>query len=227
MSSTAAQQTTVPPSAPATAAAPAAAGVGRIAAYVRSRLHLPPPTGRPALVLLTGLPGTGKSYLAAQVVAQRAVAIVRSDQVRKILFPRPTYSGEESGTVFLTCYELLRHLLAGGWPVLFDATNLSARSRQRAAEIAKALGAPLLVVQTVAPPQVVRERLAARQAGALPRFSSDASWEIYERMLPTAEPVQRPYLAVDTSGDVEPAVAEIVRFLDAAGPGPVSRGQPG
>jgi aminoglycoside phosphotransferase family enzyme/predicted kinase len=62
------------------------------AALARSRAHwllgystLLPASQRPALVLIGGLPGTGKSTLAAELCRQAGLTIIRSDLVRKEL----------------------------------------------------------------------------------------------------------------------------------------------
>ena len=179
-------------------------------------LQLPPrPAGPAALVVLAGLPGTGKSHLAAAVAAQRAVVIVRTDTVRKALVPQPTYSPVESGRVYRTCHAVLRMLLTKGYPTLFDATNLIAPGRRTLRCIARATGAPYFLVWVEAAPAVVRERLLRRERGA-PAYDSDADWSVYRAMQATVERPQRPDLvAPDTPGALDAAVTTIVGFLDA------------
>ena len=172
----------------------------------------------PALLLLSGLPGTGKSHLAAAIAARRPAAIVRTDEVRKLLFPRPTYSGDESGAVYLTCYALIERLLADGYTVVFDATNLTRVGRRRARAIAARAGAGTLTLFTVAGPETVAGRLRRRISGGAESFSSDADWRVYEKLARTAEPAaeeERPM--VDASGNLAPALDRVDRFLAAGG----------
>ena len=114
---------------------------------------------RPALLLLSGLPGTGKSYLASTIASRHPAAVVRTDEVRKAIFPHPTYARDESGTVYLTCYALLESLLGDGYTVVFDATNLLRAGRKRVREIAHRARAKVLTLETVARPEVVAARL--------------------------------------------------------------------
>ena len=178
-------------------------------------LQLPPrPAGPAALVVLAGLPGTGKSHLAAAVAAQRAVIVVRTDTVRKALVPQPTYSPVESGRVYRTCHAVLRILLAKGYPTLFDATNLTAPGRRTLRCIARAAGVPYFLVWVEAAPAVVRERLLRRERGA-PAYDSDADWSVYRAMQATVERPRRPDLLVaSTPGALAEAVTTIVGFLD-------------
>ena len=91
-------------------------------------------------------------------------AIIESDRVRKVLFPQPAYTAEESAIVHRTCRELVRRLLKKGVRVIFDATNLVEFQRELLYGLAERCGAQLLIVRTVAPEAVIRERLEQRRA---------------------------------------------------------------
>lgn len=178
-------------------------------------LQLPPqPAGPVVLVVLAGLPGTGKSHLAAAVAAQRAVVIIRTDTVRKAFVPQPTYSPVENGRVYRTCHAVLRILLTKGYPTLFDATNLTAPGRRTLRSIARASAAPYFLVWVEAAPAVVRERLLRRGRG-VSAYDSDADWSVYRAMQATVERPQRTDLVVaSTPGTLGEAVATIMGFLD-------------
>jgi predicted kinase len=169
----------------------------------------------PALILLSGLPGTGKSYLAQAIQAGHPVVIVRSDEVRKHLYPNPQYTSEESGAVYLTCYALIRSLLLDGHAVVFDATNLTRKGRRRARQIAAQAGAPFLLLLTMAPPQVVADRLHRRAAGENEAYSSDANWRIHQRLAGTIESVTESEAAivVDTSVGLDAALEAVDHLL--------------
>ena len=167
-----------------------------------------------ALVLIAGLPGTGKSHLAAALAARFPVVVLRSDEVRKALYPVPRYTRGESGVVYLTCYALLETLLTDGYAVVFDATNLKRRGRKRARALAETAGAPSLVVVTVSPPEVVAQRLRQRSAGESAAYSSDADLLVHERLAGTMESVDEPALVVDTSVSLEPAVEAVSALLE-------------
>ena len=57
-------------------------------------------TGAPILVLLSGLPGTGKSYFAKELSRRLPFVIVGSDRMRKALAPNPIYDRREHARVF-------------------------------------------------------------------------------------------------------------------------------
>jgi predicted kinase len=82
------------------------------------------PQPRPVLVVLIGLPGTGKSHVATKLQRRTGFAVLESDAARKALFPRPRYTSLESRRLFAAIHAAIDHLLAEGTSCIFDATNL-------------------------------------------------------------------------------------------------------
>ncbi len=165
------------------------------------------------MVVVSGLPGSGKSYFSRRLAEQMPLLVVQSDSLRRTLFPKPTYSREESARLFAACYELVEEELRRGASVLIDATNLVEDHRERLYNIADQLEVKLVLVWIEAPPEVVFQRLQSRCAGMDPQDHSTADWEVYRRMKSTAEPIRRNHYVVDTSRDIAPAVAKVVREL--------------
>jgi predicted kinase len=170
-------------------------------------------TAWPVLIMLCGLPATGKSYLARCLVEQMPFVIVETDFVRKTLFPSPTYSAQESNLVHDVCHALMGKLLKCGARVIFDATNLLEFHREKVYRLARSTAAKLVVVQTVASETVVKERLEKRKVARNPADISDANWAIYQRMASVQQPIGHPHLTIDTSGDLEAAVNKILRMI--------------
>lgn len=175
----------------------------------------PPPQSRPALVMVSGLPGTGKSRFSRELARSYPLIHLNSDSLRKALFPRPTHSADESGRLFAAIHALIERLLARKLSVLLDATSLKEMYRRPVYEIAERAGAALVIVQTEAPPDVVRQRLAARPHGDDPEDTSEATIYVYDRMRREAEPIERPHIRVDTSGDIEQALRQVIGELES------------
>jgi len=174
---------------------------------------LPPSRHHPALVVVSGLPGTGKSLFCRELRRRTGVAVLESDALRKLLFSRPSYSSEESQRLFAAIHTAIARLLAAGISCTLDATNLKERHRQPLYDIAEELGAKLILVEVTAAPDVVRRRLAARTnyGDAL----SDAGSVVYERMRREVEEIQREHFQVNTAADTGPALTTISREIEA------------
>lgn len=185
-------------------------------AVARIEAQLLPPeietTVYPALILMSGLPGSGKSYLSRRLAEQLSAVIIESDRVRKVLFPQPNYSAEESAFVHRTSQEVIRRLLTKGVRVIFDATNLIEFQREGLYSLAERSGARLLIIRTIAPEQVIRERLEQRKSKWGDSIS-DADWQVYRRMAKNEQRISRSHLCIDTSQDIDHAVRKVLRAL--------------
>jgi predicted kinase len=185
-----------------------------VARILESLGPLPPPTPRPALVVLSGLPGSGKSTVAYALMQRVSAVLVQSDRVRKLLVPVPDYSTEESARVFAVIHAALERLLADGIPVILDATTLEEKQRRPLAQIAARAGARLVLVWVQAADREVRRRLAARHAGARAAYDvSDADVTVYEMMRARVEPIRGPHITVDTDRDYTPALDTLARII--------------
>jgi predicted kinase len=171
-------------------------------------------TANPVLVMLSGLPGTGKSHLARRLAEVLPFAVIESDQVRKILFPECNYSGEESKWVHRTCHALIERLLQRGVRVIYDATNLHERHREQVYRLTDGNQVKLIIVKVVAPQPVASGRLRSRgEASSDDKDISDADSGVYRRMSRQVDPIGRNHVVVDTSQDLRPAITKLLRLL--------------
>jgi len=172
------------------------------------------PSARPhfALVVVAGLPGTGKSAFSRDLALRTGAVILESDAIRRLLFERPSYSWWESRRLFAALHTAVEKLLDAGISCIVDATNLAERYRRPLYDVAEKCRAKLVVVEVTAPAEVALQRLSERAAA--PDSSSDADAAIYQRMRREWEEIQRDHFAVDTSKPTAKAVAAIAREME-------------
>ncbi len=175
---------------------------------------LPEPVASPALIVVSGLPGTGKSHFCRRLAERLDLVILESDSLRQRLFRVPSYAREESARLFRACHGLVEELLRKGICVALDATNLEEHNRERLYHIADQAGARLIIVRMDAPQEVVRQRLERRSRKEERADHSEADWGVYARMKPTVERIGRNYFAVDSSKDIDPVIDKIVRVVN-------------
>ncbi len=184
---------------------------------LREEIGVPPvPAGTPALVMLMGLPGVGKSYCGRLLAERLHGAHVATDHLRSRLFIAPSYAEDENAAVFGIAEALVDELLAEGHVVVLDATHLIARNRAPAERVAAERGAALFHVLVTADEGATRERLAARSRQRAAGDHSDADERVYERMrsgvieLPAAG-----YLEIRNGANVLDEVARVVTMIGA------------
>lgn len=171
--------------------------------------QLPEPVARPVLIVVSGLPGTGKTYFSRNLAERIPLVTLESDVLRKALFPEPAYSPEESSMLFRAVHFLIAGLLKKGISLVLDATNLSEHYREYLYNIAEQLKVKLILIYLEASPEVVSERLKARHEEAENR--SDADWAIYQKMKPTVEKIKRKHYVINTAYDITPALNKIIK----------------
>ena len=171
--------------------------------------QFPEPVVKPAFVVVSGLPGSGKSYFCSRLADRLPFTILESDALRKVLFPSPNYNAGESSRLFRAIHGLIEKLLKKGIPLILDATNLSERNREYLYRIADRFGARLILVRVEAPPEVIYERL--KQRPGVSDSKSEADWAVYQRMKPSVERIYRKHYVVGTSQDFTPALDKIVK----------------
>lgn len=75
------------------------------------------------LIVMVGIPGSGKSFIAKKIAIQENATIVSSDEIRERLFGDARIQGKAK-LVFKELYETVNKLLSEGKSVIIDATNI-------------------------------------------------------------------------------------------------------
>jgi predicted kinase len=179
----------------------------------------PVSVAQPALILMAGLPGSGKSTFARRLAAATGATVLESDALRSQLFTAPTHDATESRALFAALFDVAGRLLRVGHTVIIDATNLKRSDRRPAHELAAATGARLMIVHTSAPEPVVLERLRRRSAGFDRNDHSKAGEAVYRHMAEEAQPITQDHWQIDTSDErgSESALLRLVEELRLSG----------
>lgn len=177
--------------------------------------EIPERSDPPNLVILCGLPGTGKSHYARELKRQAPYVCLNSDRTRKLLVAKPSYSRREHRRVFSAMHVLTRGYLVDGYSVVFDATNLNENVRAPLYAIAEDVGVDWLIIRFTAPDDLVRRRLADRVEGLADSGESDAGWEIYSRMAVADQPVPREHLLVRGPDDCDGVLTRTIAWANS------------
>lgn len=165
------------------------------------------------LILVCGLPGTGKTTVAEAIAKKTKARILSTDIIRKDLVSRPSYGEQEKEMVYGMLFSMAEMMLKDGKNVLLDGTFYKEALRKRAEEIAARAGSEFRVVEVVCDEKTIRQRLEKRCNAACASCASDANFEVYMKVKKIFEPVRGRHFVIDTGKDWEKQVDALLERL--------------
>lgn len=148
---------------------------------------LTPTCGR--LILMQGVSGSGKSWLAQQMIEQlpRTTIRLRSDLLRQQIDADSRYSRSADEHVYNQLLDLSRCLIEAGYQIIVDAAFLQHSQRQPFIELALEFNKPPIILCCNADTEVLRERIDQRlHKGQDP---SEATTAVLHQQLQTQQPL--------------------------------------
>ena len=193
--------------------------------YFRLARSYVPTLPRPAVVLIAGVTGTGKSTLATELARRWSMAYVSSDLTRKNLagidpqerryepFMEGIYSTSFSEMTYREMREEASQYLLKGESVVLDGTFRRAEERARMVKMASELVAEVWIAECRLPEAEARRRLE-RRAGRSDAVS-DGRWSLFRQQLAQWEQVnevpRERHLVLDTSACEEETMRSLIQ----------------
>lgn len=174
--------------------------------------------GTVRLVLVGGLPGTGKSTVSGLLADRLGAVLLSSDRIRKELATgddADLYTPAQKWRTYAELTHRAAELLARGESVVLDASWTRQADRELAIETAERTYSELTALRCSAPAALAAERLRSREPGW-----SDADPEVAAAMAAGADPWPEAQ-TVPTTGTPEEALSRALAVLPV--PGDVGR----
>ena len=149
------------------------------------------------LIILAGLPGAGKSTVAAALGRELGAMVLSTDRIRAEHGGSPSFSPAAKGGVYERMFARAERGLRARRSVVLDATFYLRRLRQAGAAVGRRARVPIFLIEVVLPEAAVRERMARRLRSA--RGPRPAGFEVYRFMRQVFEPVRGRHFTLDTT----------------------------
>ncbi len=177
---------------------------------------------RPAVIIVTGLSGTGKTTVARSVAGELGLRVISADAVRRKIFGRTkgfaygdgAYTAEANAKTYSQMFDEARTALQKEGGVVLDATFRRAADRSKARELAASLGVNWRIIECRLAEELVRVRLeqrAMRDEGI-----SAATWDTFVKQRNEFEPINElpdSHLVLDTAGTLSSIARQATDWL--------------
>ena len=159
------------------------------------------------IVIVLGLPGSGKSYFASRLAEVIQADYINSDQVRKEMFSKRMYSEQEKGAVYNAMLEKMKSVVQLNKDLVIDATFHREDSRQLFIRQLRGK-AKFFFIEITANPDLIRRRLKKE------RPFSEADFDVYELTRHQWQPLGEPHLSLEsTDENIDYMLERAVNYL--------------
>lgn len=157
------------------------------------------------LILIAGLPGTGKTTIARAFAALSGARHFNSDSMRKALGLMGHYKPEDKEKVYKALLYQARMALIQGETVVVDSTFYKESIRAPFRVLATECGVPLRWVEVQAGEETLRKRLSQ------PRPDSEADYTVYEKIRDQFEALPEERLVVNADMETPESAAVLIQ----------------
>jgi predicted kinase len=172
-------------------------------------------TATPQVVVMAGLPGTGKSTIAEVVGNRLGVPIVSVDPIESAILGAGIDRDQPTGlAAYLVAETIAEAVLAGGAGVIIDAVNAVGPAREQWVKLASRQEVPVRFIEVVcSDPELHRRRLEARNREL--EHLDEPSWHAVEQSIDEWETWSGPSATVPriTLDSVEPLGVNVEQAL--------------
>lgn len=180
----------------------------------------------PILIVMSGLSGSGKTWVSNQLLTAMTAIRVRSDIERKRMFGmnetedsssgigRGIYTAQANRELYDRLFSAARVSLAAGHNVILDAAFLRREEREVAVDIARRCKCVPVILQITAPLETMRKRILTRERRA--KDASEAGLAVLEHQITAADSLSAAEKALaiiaENSAEIDvPAIALAIR----------------
>ena len=160
------------------------------------------------IIIVFGLPGSGKSYFASRLAKELKTKYVSSDVIRKQLFNIIKYSEQQKMKVYEVVMKEMKEAIQQGEDIVIDATFYKVSIRNKFKEFAEVFKEKILFIEVWADQKIILERLQVR------REYRDADYSVYLHIKEVFEPFEEEHLILrSTQENIEEMLRAALKYI--------------
>ncbi len=162
------------------------------------------------ILIVFGLPGTGKTYFARRLAEEINASYFNTDQVRKELHLEGQYDQKSKTQVYDQIRNKLEEVSGNGKDVIVDGTFHLTAVRDAFIDQARKLDEPIAFVEMKASDKTIEKRMQSE------REHSDADYKVYLQVKYDFEEMNEPHLVlVSEVQPIDEMIKNTKSYLDA------------
>lgn len=147
------------------------------------------------MIIVSGLPGSGKSYFASRLAREINADYLNSDITRREMDAKGQYAFDDKLNVYEEMARRAGEALREGRTVVVDATFYRTEMRDIFLTLARLLYQKVACFEIEADEDIIRERLSR------PRVDSQADFSVYKLLQPQYEEMDHEHLVLKSGTD--------------------------
>jgi predicted kinase len=161
------------------------------------------------IIIVLGLPGTGKSYFAEKLSGRLGAVHINSDRLRNALGERGKYTIKDKLHIYRVMAGQASQVLKQGKIVVVDATFYKRPMIDLFTTLAKNHGSSIRIIKIEAEETLVQERL--RKA----RKESEADFQVYLKIKDEFEELAVPHLALQSGAhNIQTLIESALHYIN-------------
>lgn len=164
------------------------------------------------MIIVMGLPGSGKSYFASRLADKLGARYIASDALRKEMRAMGKYSAADKNRIYDRMAEVAKSSLSEGGTLVLDATFFKKDILDKFVSLAREKNVPYRIFWIVAEEEVIKERVSKE------REDSEADYQVYLKLAAEFEEPQPPFLTlVSTQNNIIDMLDQADGFIKGSG----------
>ncbi|MGZ8541639.1 MAG: AAA family ATPase [Chitinophagaceae bacterium] len=160
------------------------------------------------IIIVMGLPGSGKSFFATRLATAINADYISSDRQRKKMIANRTYSAKEKELVYNEMLMQMRQAIKQNRNLVLDATFHKNETRNKFKEEAGNTD-EIIFIEIVANETLVKERLRAT------REDSEADFAVHQMIQQEWQPMKQLHLTLQSTNDnIEDMLEKTIEYLN-------------
>ncbi len=176
------------------------------------------------LILVVGLPGTGKTFLAENLLSSHFSGFISisTDEIRRryfglsehhyLDFNQEIYSQEKRNEIYNVINLMVDILLTQGFSIVVEGTYYTREKRDILLQTCHRLKHQYLIIKTSYPDELMEFRLKNREISD--NDTSDARYHIYLALKERFESIEQPHITINTQQSITSCIEEVKNYYD-------------